>query len=81
MQSLLDDILTEVQPLIGQGQMAKYIPALASVDPNQFGIAVCDTAGKVTTAGEATTPCSIQSISKVFNLVLAVTYYGESLWQ
>lgn len=81
MQSLLNDILTEVQPLIGQGQVAKYIPALAEVDPNQFGIAVCDTEGKVTTAGQAETPFSIQSISKVFNLVLAVTYYGESLWQ
>ncbi|MCU7555649.1 glutaminase B [Alteromonas sp. ASW11-19] len=81
MQALLNDIMQEVQPLIGQGQVATYIPALAKVNPNQFGIAVCDTSGKVTTAGDATTEFSIQSISKVFNLVLAVTYYGESLWQ
>ncbi|MCW8091483.1 glutaminase B [Alteromonas sp. ASW11-130] len=80
MQELLNDILEEVKPLVGKGNVASYIPELAKVNPNQFGIAICDTQGKVTTAGDATTGFSIQSISKVFNLVLAYIYYGNSLW-
>ena len=40
MQALLNEILDEVRPLIGQGKVANYIPALASVVPAQLGIAV-----------------------------------------
>ena len=81
MQSLLDDIYREVLPLMGQGKVADYIPALACVPPDQFGIAICDNNGRTCSVGDAATPFSIQSISKVFNLVLAMNHYGEGLWQ
>ncbi|MEW9798953.1 glutaminase B [Alteromonas sp. CYL-A6] len=81
MQALLEEIYQEVLPLIGQGKVADYIPALASVRPDQLGIAVCGVSGKMMSVGDDTTPFSIQSISKLFNLVLAVKHYGEGLWQ
>src|SRR5262249_36011491 len=49
-----------------EGKNADYIPALAKVDPNLFGIALVTTDGKVASAGDLTTEVSIQSISKVF---------------
>ncbi|AXR08418.1 glutaminase B [Salinimonas sediminis] len=81
MQSLLNNIYQEVIPMLGQGKVADYIPALACVDPHQFGIAICDNEDNLFSVGDAHTAFSIQSISKVFNLVLAINHYGEGLWQ
>lgn len=38
MQTLLNEILEEVRPLIGKGKVADYIPALADVPANQLGM-------------------------------------------
>jgi len=51
-----------------EGKNADYIPALAKVDPNLFGIAVVTVDGKTSTAGDVKTEVSIQSISKVFTM-------------
>jgi glutaminase len=51
-----------------EGKNADYIPALAKVDPDLFGIALVTTDGRVYTAGDITTEVSIQSISKVFTM-------------
>jgi glutaminase len=55
-----------------EGKNADYIPALAEVDPNIFGIAVVTADGKVYTAGDLTSEVSIQSISKVFTMALVM---------
>lgn len=81
MQELLNDILEEVRPLLGQGRVADYIPALAAVAPGQLGIAVYSNDGQLTYAGDAQTRFSIQSISKVFSLVQAIQHSGEAIWQ
>ncbi|EXF44676.1 glutaminase [Pseudomonas sp. BAY1663] len=81
MHALLQEILDEVRPLLGQGRVASYIPALADVAPDQLGIAVCSADGELFQAGDAQTPFSIQSISKVFSLVQAIGHRGESLWE
>jgi glutaminase len=69
MQALLNEILDEVRPLIGQGKVADYIPALADVPGNQLGIAVYSNEGELFCAGDARTAFSVQSISKVCSLV------------
>lgn len=79
-QTLLEEIRAEVKPLVGQGKVASYIPALAEVNPNNFGMAVVTVDGDVFSVGDAHTPFSIQSISKVFNLVLAFSQLGDSIW-
>ena len=59
-----------------EGKNADYIPALAAVDPNLFGIAVVTADGKVYTAGDVKTEVSIQSISKVFTMAQVIQEQG-----
>ena len=79
-QPTLDRIYAALQPVIGEGNVASYIPELASVSPDQFGMAVVDFAGNVFAVGDATKRFSIQSISKLFALTLAFQREGDSLW-
>jgi glutaminase len=79
-QPVLDRIHAAVKPVIGEGKVASYIPELANVSPQHFGIAVVDLEGNVARAGDAETPFSIQSISKLFALALAIHLEGDSLW-
>ncbi len=64
-----------------RGTVASYIPKLAGVPIDQFGIAVTTPDGAVILAGDATVPFSIQSISKVFTLTLALGQIGDELWK
>jgi glutaminase len=57
-------------------RVADYIPELARVDPDLFGLAVSTVDGTVYAAGEATTPFTIQSISKPFVYALALEEHG-----
>src|SRR3954452_21850771 len=59
-----------------EGKNADYIPALAKVDPNLFGIALVTVDGKVYTAGDLKTEVSIQSISKVFTMAQVIQEQG-----
>jgi glutaminase len=80
-QLVLDQINDELRPLLGQGgQVARYIPALARVSPLQFGIALRTCDGQTAQAGDSAVPFSIQSVSKVFSLTLAIKALGEALW-
>jgi len=77
----LDAIYAHVQPLLGQGRVADYIPELAHVPREQFGMAIVKLDGEVLQVGAAEQRFSIQSISKLFALVLALQSEGEALWQ
>ena len=59
-----------------EGKNADYIPALAKVNPNLFGIALVTADGKVYTAGDVATQVSIQSISKVFTMAQVIQEQG-----
>ncbi|MEQ1686972.1 MAG: glutaminase [Sphingopyxis sp.] len=80
LQSALDTIAAEAAHVVERGRVANYIPALARIDPAQFGIAVVLADGSVHAAGDADSPFSIQSISKVFSLTLALGKVGGELW-
>ncbi|WP_318375988.1 glutaminase B [Enterobacter sp.] len=78
---VLETILTQIRPLIGRGKVADYIPALASVAGNKLGIAISTVNGQHFAAGDAHERFSIQSISKVLSLVVAMNHYQEDeLW-
>jgi glutaminase len=80
-QLILDQINAELRPLMGQGgKVASYIPALARVSPHQFGIALRTCEGEVAQAGDSAVPFSIQSMSKMFSLTLAIRSLDEALW-
>ena len=59
-----------------EGKNADYIPALAKVDPNLFGIALVTTDGKSYFAGDIKSEVSIQSISKVFTMAQVIQEQG-----
>ncbi|MBA4216590.1 MAG: glutaminase [Roseateles sp.] len=81
-QAILDEIDDELRPRLDavEGKVASYIPALARVSPRQFGIALRTCAGETAAAGDAAVPFSIQSMSKVFSLTLAIRALGEAMW-
>ncbi len=81
LQAILDDIYRELTPRLGEGKVADYIPQLARVDPKRFGMAVVTVDGAVHMVGDADVPFSIQSISKVFTLTLALGKHGENIWK
>ena len=81
-QPVLDEIAATIAPQLGlKGKVADYIPALARVEPAQFGIALRTCDGQEAGAGDFLTPFSIQSISKLFTLTLGMRLMGEGLWE
>jgi glutaminase len=77
---LIGEVHAELSVRLGEGQVANYIPELAKVPLERFGIAVATIGGEVFTAGDAAEPFSIQSISKLFTLTLALGKAGDGLW-
>ena len=80
-QAILDEIRDEVRPLLRQGHVADYIPRLAGVPREKFGMAMVTLDGRLYQTGHAVEPFSIQSISKVYTLTLALQSIGDELWQ
>lgn len=81
----LDDILgtidREVRERFGQGKVADYIPSLAQVPIDRFGMALVTIEGSVHTVGDARKRFSIQSVSKVYTLTMAMEAIGDALWK
>ena len=75
------EIAEEMRRRTDRGKVATYIPELANADANAFGIAVIAADGTIAAAGDCDTLFSIQSISKVFTLTLALGKVGDKLWQ
>ena len=74
-QAIVDEAYTKFKGDT-RGKNADYIPVLAQVNPNLFGIAVVSTDNQVGTAGDVKSEFSIQSIAKVFSLALAMEEHG-----
>jgi glutaminase len=81
LDAVVAEIVEILRPREDRGEVATYIPELARVDPRAFGIAVADATGHVAAAGDCDQPFSIQSISKVFTLTLALGKVGDRLWR
>ncbi|MEO7688663.1 MAG: glutaminase [Sphingomonas sp.] len=81
LETIVADIAAEMADAADRGVVANYIPALATIDPAKFGIAVVEADGTCHMAGDAEEPFSIQSISKVFSLTLALGAVGDRLWE
>jgi len=80
MQDILDEINAELSSRSERGKVATYIPELACIDPDQFAVAVVLADGQTFSAGCADKLFSIQSISKVFTLTIALGKLGDGLW-
>lgn len=80
LQPVVDAIAAEMATITARGNVAAYIPELARVSPAKFGIAVVTADGSEYSAGDDDEPFSIQSIAKIFALVLALDIAGERVW-
>lgn len=80
LQNILNQIHAEIAKRTDSGEVATYIPELAAVDPDRFGLAVALTDGELLSVGDAEVPFSVQSISKVFTLALALGQVGSQFW-
>ncbi|MBE0364621.1 glutaminase [Pseudoalteromonas ulvae UL12] len=80
-QHILDSINVQARQFFGQGKVANYIPALAEVAADQFSIAVHTVDGQTYSSGDDQARFSIQSVSKVLTLTLALRHHGDDLWQ
>jgi glutaminase len=81
LEAVVADIAAEMAHRTDRGEVASYIPELAGIDNRHFGLVVVDAEGRVATGGDADVPFSIQSISKVFTLTLALGMVGDRLWR
>ena len=77
---LLENIYKSILPYSKEGKQADYIPELAKVDPDQFGMCIHTIYGEMAAIEQADTRFSIQSISKVFALAMCLSIKGDDLW-
>jgi len=80
-EQILEDTYQAVRPLIGSCAVAEYIPRLAAVNADQFGMAVVMNDGRELQVGDSSVPFSVQSMSKVLSLVMVLADHGEDIWQ
>lgn len=78
--ALLNKLNTNVRADDTWGTPANYIPELAGINPEQFAITVITADGEVHSAGDTETRFSVQSITKVFTLAIALGRSGDQLW-
>src|SRR6476660_4104484 len=80
-EKVLQEIYNEskLQPKIGE--IAKYIPELADVNPDKLGISLLTIEGEEINIGDSNERFSIQSTSKPLTLALAFTFLGEKIWE
>jgi glutaminase len=80
-QQVLAEIRDEIQPLLGRGRVADYIPPLARVPLDRFAMVVQTVGNEVFAVGDTIERFSIQSIAKVFSLTLAMRLDGDAIWK
>lgn len=80
-EPIFEEIFQEIQQTEDSGQVADYIPELAHIDPDQFGVHLTTIGGEEFAFGDAEKRFSIQSISKVFTFVLAYSRIKSTIWE
>lgn len=81
LQTLLERIVEEAHARQDWGEVARYIPELAVVDPRQVGLSIVLADGSEVSAGDSARPFSIQSVSKIFSLAIVLGRIGDDLWR
>ncbi len=77
MEKILEKIIHDNRDLINKGHVADYIPALSKVNPNYIGLSIADIDGNIYNVGDCNVKFTIQSISKIIALMLALIDNGE----
>ncbi|MFA5669585.1 MAG: glutaminase [Balneolaceae bacterium] len=80
-QKIIDSIYSELKTQKIDGKVADYIPELGKINPDKFGVHLCMLDGGSASVGDSNERFSIQSITKVFSLTMAISLVGEDLWK
>ncbi len=80
-ETIFHEIHQELKSLEDTGHVADYIPELAHVNPDQFGVHLSTINGESYAFGDAEKRFSIQSIAKVFAFVLAYSKIKSDIWK
>ncbi len=72
MEKMLEEVIEENRALAKQGKVASYIPALSKANPNHLGICIIDENRNIYKQGDCDIKFTMQSISKVITLMLAL---------
>lgn len=80
-EKIFPHIYQKLQSIEDIGQVADYIPELAHINPDQFGVHLTTISGDGFSFGDATKRFSIQSIAKVFTFVLAYSRIKSNIWE
>lgn len=80
-KAILNSIYKDAKKIKNKGLVAKYIPELAHVDVNNFGMYLKTLDGFEYGVGNFNSSFSIQSVSKVLALSKAMALIGESVWK
>jgi len=78
-ERMLHEAVDAGRRVLDKGSVATYIPELAKADPNALAVAFCGVDGARASSGDTGTRITIQSISKVASLGLALSLLGEDL--
>lgn len=80
-QHILEEVQRQVDCTILPGEVANYIPELGKISPDKFGMHLSSVDKDEYSFGDCNERFSIQSISKVLSLALALLNEGETLWE
>ena len=80
LSTVLEEILSTARASQDRGKVADYVPELARVDPSRFALSVVLADGSQHSVGDTDVAFSIQSVSKVFALAIALGRHGDRLW-
>jgi glutaminase len=72
----IEKIYNTIRVKHNTGKNAAYIPELKNVDPNIYAISICDIKGHIINVGDYDKKVAIESVSKVFSLILALNKYN-----
>ncbi len=80
-QKIIDDLHLKYKNVVNKGKIASYIPELKKIPTDKFGINLYSLNNHSFGSGDFQEKFSIQSISKVFALTLALKKVGEKIWK
>ncbi len=80
-KSILENIYNSISQEENKGAIATYIPELAKIEPDNFGVCLLTRKNEEFGVGNWQTKFSIQSISKVLSLSLAYQIFGDKIWE
>lgn len=80
-KEIIDTIYQKVKNLENKGNLATYIPELANINPDKFGVFMTTTSQVQYGIGDCEESFSIQSIAKVLSLCMAYGILGEKIWK